>query len=80
MIYVYPNPTNSRVTIDISNFNYNKEWSFRILNVSGQQVIGAIHLNGNQFELDLNQFNSGIYFLEIQIGNKLIITKLIKNS
>ena len=71
---VYPNPTNSVLTIsDTENLK-----SIVVYNTIGQKIMS---LNPNQKEvgLDLSMVNSGVYFIKIDTDNKSETVKIIKN-
>ena len=71
-IKVYPNPTNSKITVTGA---YNKTIEYSIFNVFGQLVLSG---NGTSdtLQINLSELDSQVYFLKI--NNKLI--KIIKNK
>ena len=67
-VQISPNPTNGSVNVFIKNeFIGNMEAT--VFNALGQQMSWQININKNrpdiQFELDLNNFSNGIYFIKI---------------
>lgn len=67
---IYPNPTNSIISINSSKVN-----SIQIINVNGQ----IIKTNKNQNNITVEDLNTGIYFIKVQVENKLSTFKFIKN-
>lgn len=66
-IIIYPNPSNSIITIKGISYFYE---NIKIFDVIGSQIM-AIPLNEKResFTMDISELNEGIYF--IKIGNKL---------
>ncbi len=75
MIKVWPNPTSGNVNI---SFDDN---SFRPVLVSLhdplRKFLEKLIYTNNSFDLDLNDYPSGIYFLEIEKGDNRIARKII---
>ncbi len=70
-ITIYPNPTNSVVVIKNNLINEN----FEITNSIGQ-VVSSGKINSSNFEINISNLGTGVYFL--RISNKLIIKKIVK--
>ena len=68
----YPNPTSDFISIDE---NY-KDSDFQLIN-----ALGEILLEGKiESQLDLSQFENGIYYLQISRNNQITCTeKIVKN-
>lgn len=60
---VYPNPTNGIVNIQV---NSGKVGNVRVFNMQGVEV-----LNLNQSQIDLTNFASGVYFIQVNDQRKL---------
>jgi len=76
-IVIYPNPTSDYVTIDLMQ-EYNSV-ELEVLDMQGQ----FIHKNSytglqRSIELDLQQYDEGIYFIRITINNQLLVFRIIK--
>ena len=71
-IKVYPNPTNSKITVTGA---YNKTIEYSIFNVFGQLVLSGTWTS-DTLQINLSELDSQVYFLKI--NNKLI--KIIKNK
>ena len=73
---LYPNPTNGQIVISMDENIKASEAS--VYNMMGQTVL-AQPVNGSQFEMNLNCLQSGIYFVAVRTGNRLIgIQKIVK--
>ena len=77
---IYPNPTQNQVTIDVSELEEQGDWSFKIVDVTSKvSYVSALIKGTKTFVLDTQTMNSGVYFVEIQVADKVFVTKLIKN-
>lgn len=74
---LWPNPTNDILNIGIEH-SENKEMQLSIINALGQKLFSSI-INGNK-QLNVSHLASGVYFVELNTGNKMIgIKKFIKH-
>jgi len=75
-IDVYPNPTNSNVTIGlpqgVNPININ------ITDISGKIVYSQFLINSKHTVLDLKQFTPGVYFMKLFNDNNSMVIKLVK--
>jgi len=81
-IDLYPNPSSSGIiSLDIEN-EFRGNFDVRIINTLGQKL-KSIELKKDAdkqaFTLDISDYNQGIYFIEIAVGNKMEIKRLIIN-
>ncbi|MBA3970748.1 MAG: T9SS type A sorting domain-containing protein [Bacteroidetes bacterium] len=80
-LIIYPNPTQSQITIEFNIFE-EKNVSIEIKNILGQVVKStdnkAFSSGLNKIEIDLSELSSGLFFAQIQIGNKVISKKIIR--
>lgn len=73
---LYPNPTNGQIIITLDE-NANATEAV-VYNTMGQTV-KTKSVNDSQFEMNLNSLQSGIYFVAIRNGNKVLgIQKIVK--
>jgi len=78
---IYPNPTDNKVTIQLSGKDYKLTNSISIYNTNGS-LIRRIDINDptNQMDLDLSNTPSGVYFIHLHFTNGTITTEqIIKN-
>jgi N-acetylneuraminic acid mutarotase len=75
---IFPNPARSAIYLIINHAQFTK-FTYRILNTSGIEIAAITKIESAETEIDLSNFSSGIYFLEIKNENGLIeIQKVIK--
>ncbi len=78
-ITMYPNPAKNQVTISLDNTNEIIS-NLNVIDMLGKQVIRLNKVNEVTKSIDLSALNSGIYFIEIETQNKLVVKrKLIIN-
>ena len=77
-IYVYPNPTENKVTIDLKTSEI-KNVNIELFDLSGKIVFMKFYRT-NMINLDLNDFESGTYILKLkdENGNIVRTEKIIK--
>lgn len=71
---IYPNPTNKDWNIASKEIIE----SIEILDVLGKIIFNS-NVKSENITIDTTQFNSGIYFAKISLGNSIQTIKLIKN-
>ena len=74
-ISFFPNPTDSYLKIHLT-LSDNSFWRFNIINTYGVTVLTRI-VNDPEIECDLSFLDSGVYILNVIIGEKSINAKLI---
>lgn len=75
----YPNPTSGKLNIDVK-FDRNSEYNVEISNVIGQVVFsksGILNAGDNKINMNLNEFENGIYFLTFSVDSQKLTKKLI---
>ena len=78
-ITMYPNPAKNQVAISLDNTN-EVIANVNVIDMLGKQVIRLNKVNEVTKSIDLSNLNSGIYFIEIETQNKLVVKrKLIIN-
>lgn len=73
---IFPNPTTSRLTIE-AEFQTESVNDLRILDSSGK-LITQTSFRGEVYDLDISEWISGVYFLQVAIEGKLISKKFVK--
>lgn len=71
---IYPNPANDFVKLSVVS---NQPSIVRIYNCLGMHV-EEIEVDSDEIEIDLSDYNSGIYFLNIDSENGSIVKKIVK--
>ena len=78
-ISMYPNPAKDQVTISLDNTEEIIA-TINVIDVLGKQVIRLNKVNEITKSVDISSLNAGIYFIEIETQNKLVVKrKLIVN-
>lgn len=70
-INIYPNPTEGIINIDIPE----TKATVKINNIIGKEV-KLIKLNSDKNTIDLSSLGSGMYFIEIQLAEQKIVSKI----
>ena len=70
-----PNPVSDRLKINISR---GKISTIQLWSVNGK-LYDTYNLNSQQFELDMSNFENGLYLLQIQTATESFVRKIIKN-
>lgn len=76
-IFMYPNPATNFITIELTE-NV-KTASVIISDVSGRKISEAQISNGYYSQVDVSALDKGIYFVEVNDGNRRSVEKLVKN-
>ncbi len=78
IVNVYPNPAENKVTIGLKSAGGNVNVIYKILNVNGQTALeGQFASNSLQKDVDISSLTSGIYNIQIKIGDNLINKKIV---
>ena len=73
---IYPNPSNNIFNIDLNN---NNGFEFEVVDITGKVIINRSKVSSNSYQLDMSQYSSGMYFINITANNKTATKKLILN-
>ena len=76
---VYPNPFHNDLTIDLSEIGNDVLYNLKVIDVSGRTVYQKQNLKNKTTTVNLNYLETGVYFIEVQNGKNVSVTKLIKN-
>ncbi len=60
---VYPNPTEGNVSVAYSNNTAISE--IRIVDINGREVLSIENVNASKIDFDINEFQSGVYFVQV---------------
>jgi len=71
----YPNPATDFVTVQNS---FNAPFNITVFNVLGQELYSKQNITSNNLQLDVNSYNAGLFFIQINSQNKQINYKLLK--
>ena len=73
-VKLFPNPTSDKITIQSDNF---KNTTLQITDNLGKQI-SQQNINKSETILDLSNYSSGQYFLQLERNNKRIVYKIQK--
>lgn len=77
-ISVFPNPTVDNVNI-LPEKPFSKNAYFQLLNIQGQIVQEySLPEDALSFELEMNDFAKGVYYIRLQIENEITTHKIVK--
>lgn len=76
-ILIFPNPSSNFIKI---NFGWKKSifYSVRIVNSFAQMEFFKTYPQNSNIQIDVSNFSSGIYFLELILENERVIKKFVK--
>lgn len=77
-ITVFPNPTHGIIKINITSEEEEMPYTASVYSSSGKKVTDRFITGNGTFELDLSDYSSGIYILNLAIKNKEFQYKIIK--
>lgn len=79
-LFVYPNPTNDKINIQI-NLPDETITGVSLIDISGKEIYRKNKLNITELseEINLGGFSSGVYSLLIKTSNKVYSKRIIKN-
>lgn len=76
-IAVFPNPSNDIFNIRVQNI---PNYTLTVRDITGKLLLEVLDINGvSNYKLNLSEFATGMYLLDIESNNKRITKKLLKN-
>lgn len=79
-LLIYPNPAQNNLYVRYDDFEI-KALKFNIIDIMGRKVIKnqtTSYLKSDIFNIDISSLSEGIYFIELEIGDKQQYKKFIK--
>lgn len=76
-LVLYPNPSNSKITIELPNFEF-ENMDLKVIDVLGRIVYTKQIQKQSKLELDLSDYENGVYYVELRTGNYKATEKFIK--
>jgi hypothetical protein len=74
---LFPNPAKSLITIS-STINGTVKVNYEIVDVLGKVVVQNENTSADKFSININDLNSGIYFLRLHVNNSVVVKKFVK--
>ncbi len=81
-ILISPNPSTGIFHIKVlkDNFQTNDKLNFSITDMKGSEIKNfKLDANNSEYTLDITQFSTGTYYLNVEINGYTILKKVIKN-
>jgi hypothetical protein len=78
LLRLFPNPAQDKLQIDLS-YNLNNA-TIRVYNRFGQNVKTISHIDGKNVTIETAGFSNGLYFLQLQNGDRLLNGKFTLNE
>jgi hypothetical protein len=78
-IVIYPNPTNSFVTVAFANNNLQEIDQIVLRDGRGRMIYQSSSISQSKVQIDLSNLAKGIYFLKVDSGLKSKVYKVIRN-
>ncbi len=75
---IYPNPSKDIFNIKRAN-TIGENMNVEVYDVTGKLVRSKSNIIKNDYELNMSNVSKGLYFLQVSIGNKRLVKKLILN-
>lgn len=76
-IFIYPNPVNKKLTIEISKTDFQNNSTVTISDICGKQLLQT-PVNKEKTEIDISGLAKGIYLLSVENKDGIYIKKFIK--
>lgn len=79
---IFPNPAKDLLTISAKNLNGSASHHFSIYDVTGRLILAEDIVNGSgsfSETIDISDFKSGLYFIEVSSGTALSRRKIVKD-
>jgi len=73
---IYPNPVREKLNIELKQL---EEVSLHMYTINGQLIRAFSNNSATNFQIDMSDFNSGLYLLEIESNNRIGHTRLLVN-
>jgi PKD repeat protein len=76
-VHAFPNPTSDLLTIHIGDRYFGETVDIEVVDVSGRQVIlDVVDLYNSEYSIDFTTQTTGIYFVNIRIGDQFVTKKI----
>lgn len=76
-LIIYPNPVNNIIKLEIPGLP--DDISYKIYDTNGRTLVESEVKNTNEFEINIEQFQPGLYILKLSNGNKTKHAKFLVN-
>lgn len=77
LVQVYPNPASDLLTMDVGEAMSLKPLNVAIVDVAGRKMFAG-SVSGSEFRLDVSQWPSGVYFMQLEQEGRYFGRKFLK--
>lgn len=77
MTMIYPNPAKDKIKVVLNLPKQAQEINYAIVDVNGKMIESKNIINQKQIDIDLINYSSGIYFIQLNIDRKLYTKKFL---
>ncbi len=74
---IYPNPSQGMITFDLEQSHFNKNYSLKIVSLSGKEVFNTKGKANSSNQLDISNLENGQYVIMIYIDGKYYVNKIL---
>ncbi len=74
---LFPNPAKSLINVSSTIIGSVKVY-YEVVDVLGKVVMQNENTGSDKFSININDLNSGIYFLRLQVNNSVVVKKFVK--
>ena len=78
-VSVFPNPSNNRMMIEYVGTDVKPIKEIKVMDISGRIVKSFQNVNSTQFEIQKEDLSSGLYLLQIKVGDRFANKKIVFN-
>ena len=78
-VSVFPNPSNNRMMIEYVGNDAKPITDITLMDISGRTVRSFQNVNATQFEIQKEDLSSGLYLLQIKVGDRFANKKIVFN-
>ena len=76
-VSIFPNPTNSTITIQLHSNNIETELNhIKLFDVFGREILSQL-LSGRSYVMDVSLYSKGVYFVEVKDETNIYYNKII---
>ena len=74
---VFPNPTQDKVVVSLSNVKDDEPTAVLVTDEAGKTIYSAKNLQ-QQSQIDMSNYQVGVYFVKVSIGKDVLVYKIMK--
>jgi PKD repeat protein len=76
-VYTYPNPTADYLTVELGDRYFDEDVEIAVFDMTGRQLFVDTHkYSAGEYRVDFTNQTSGIYFINVRIGDEVMSKKI----